>query len=240
MVSKTLLLAATIALAAPAAMAGTLTTSLATFQASTAGQPVVGTATFPGFDPTALSVTTNAIPLSGGSLGLSNTALVTQGANTLYGQFPYALSDGFTGELFVPNDANGNDVSSETITISNGISALGFEVAAYGDASASPYNGDKGGPYTVTVTLDNGQSAAVSLPGGNANTGVTPAQFFGFTGGGVNTLTITVTSATAGTGDPNGLAFGNFVSVPEPATAALLLGGIGMVAARLRRRPVVA
>ncbi len=235
MVSKTLLLAATIALTAPAAMAGTLTTSLATFQASTAGQPVVSTTTFPGFDPTALSVTTNAIPLPGGSLGLSNTAAVTQAMNTPYGYFPYALPDGFTGELFVPNDANGSDVSSETITISNGISALGFEVAPYGDAVGAPYSGAKGGPYTVTVTLDNGQSAAVSLPGGSFSTGVTASQFFGFTGGGVNALTITVTSATAGTGDPNGLAFGNFVSVPEPATAALLLGGIVLTAARRRQ-----
>ena len=233
---KPILLAAPLAtLAAPAALATTLTTSLATFQAGTAGLPVSSTTTFPSFDPNALSITTNAIPITGGSLGLSNTALVTQGFSE-FGQFPYDFTDGFSGEIFIPNDANGNNLSSETIAIGSGISALGFEVAPYGDAQPSVYTGAKGGPYTVTVTTNTGLSASAALPGGNTNTDLTASQFFGFYGGGVSSLTIAVTSATVSTTDPNGLAFGNFVAVPGPASSALLLGGALTVAARARRR----
>ena len=238
MLFRTSLLGLTFAglMAAPA-MATVLTTSQSAFLAGTAGLPVQNTTGFPGFDPTAFAIqTTGAIPLTGGgSIGLSNAAQVTQGPSG-FGVFPYDFADGFTGVIFIPNDANGNDVSSEVIS-TGGLSALGFEVAPFGDAAGSPYAGYSGGPYTVTVTTNTGLSASVALPGGMSD-GLTQSQFFGFYGGGVSSLAVTVTSATAGTSDPNGLGFGNFVDVPGPGSSALLLGAAWTVLSRVRRRRV--
>ena len=240
MVLRTHLLGLALAgLTAAPAMATVLTTSQSAFLAGTAGLPVQSTTGFPGFDPNAyLIATTTAIPLTGGgSLGLSNAAQVTLGPSG-FGVFPYDFADGFTGEIFIPNDANGNDVSSEVIA-TGGLSALGFEVAPFGDAAGSPYNGFRGGPYTVTVATNTGLTASVALPGGMSD-GLTQSQFFGFYGGGVSSVSVTVTSATPGTSDPNGLGFGNFVDVPGPASSALLLGAGLTVLSRLRQRRAAA
>ena len=221
-------LAALATLGAPAAMATTLTTSLAAFQAGVGGAPITGTPNPGAFDLTGLFLpTTGSIALNDGqTLTLSTTAQVTAPQNG----FPYLLGGGFAGELFVPVDANGNNLSSETITFGGGLNAIGFTVAPYGSASGAPNFGVAGGPYTITVTLAGGGSQAVTLPGGTDNTGTTTPAFFGAFGGGLTALTIT-------TSDPSGLAFGNFVDVPAPASSALLLGGILTLAARRRRQP---
>jgi hypothetical protein len=113
--------------------------------------------------------------------------------------------------------------TSITLTLSSGINALGFEVA--------PFSSNFFGPLDVTVTLATGETSAVPLPGGDFNTGMTDPSFFGYYGGPIASLTISTT-------DPNGFAFGNFVDVPEPASIALMLAGIGLMAG-IRRRVAV-
>ena len=224
-------LASAMLLAAPAS-ATTLVTSLAAFQAGAGG--TVSSTPNPGpFDLGQLDLPlTSTIKLnSGATLGLSAIAQVTAPQNG----FPYLLNSGFGGELFIPQDSQGNPVTSETITFGSAVSALGFEIAPFSSATAVPFTGFPGGPFNVTITLATGQTSTVSLPGGNFNTGKTTSRFVGFTGGGVSSVTISTT-------DPNGLAFGNFVdvstSVPEPASAALLLAGIAGLL--MRRRSALA
>lgn len=224
MTRKALLLAAaTIAVTAPAS-ATTLVTSLAAFQAGAAGA-ITRTANPGSYDLTQFILpTTTTIALNDGArLDLSTAAQVAAPQNG----FPYLLADGFSGALFIPTDALGNQVGSETIRFGAGVSALGFEIAPFSAATGFPATGFPGGPYNVTVTLANGQTSTVSLPGGSFDTGTTLSQFFGFYGGGVTSLTIS-------TSDPNGFAFGNFVDVPEPASATLLLVGVAGLLARRR------
>lgn len=209
------------------ASATTLVTSLAAFNAGATGK-ITSTVNPGNYDLTQLFLpTTSTIALGDGtSLGLSMPAQVTAAQNG----FPYTFADGFTGEIFVPQDTNGNQVSTITFTLGGGISALGFEVAPFSSAAAAPNFGVPGGPYTVTVTLATGQTTTTTLGGGNPS-GITVSQFFGFYGGGVSSLTIK-------TSDPNGLGFGNFVDVPEPASAAVLLVGLVSLV-RARRRPAL-
>ena len=224
------LLAATLLGAAWAlpASATTLVTSRAAFQAGASGT-ITSTPNAGSYDLTQLLLpTTSTIALGDStSLGLSTPAQVTAGQNG----FPYEFADGFAGEIFVPQDASGNQVSSVTIALGGGISALGFEVAPFSNAAAAPNFGVVGGPYSIKVTLATGQSSTVVLPGGNDSTGTTISQFFGFYGGGVSSLTIS-------TSDTNGLGFGNFVDVPEPASVAVLLVGLAGLAWAKRRAAI--
>lgn len=229
MTLKTALLASAFAAWASAASATTLVTSLSAFQAGATGA-ITSTPNPGSYDLTQLFLpTTSSIALGDGTtIGLSTPVQVTQPQNG----FPYLFADGFAGEVFIPQDANGNQISSVTISLGGGISAFGFELAPFSSAQGAPYAGVRGGPYTVTVTLGSGQTSSVSLAGGNDLTGTTASQFFGFYGGGVSSLTIS-------TSDTGGLGFGNFVDVPEPASMAVLLVGVaGLV--RSRRRATVA
>ena len=215
--SQTIVLAVALSLISTASVATTLTDSLAVWRAGVGAASVTSTATTGLFDPSALDLpTASTIPLGdGSSLGVSIIVQVQQPQSG----FPYLLADGFSGDLFMPQDALGNGVQTETITPRAGITALGFEVL--------PFSSSLGGPYTVTV-LAAGQTLSASLPGGDFNSGTSMSAFFGYFGGAVGSFTLTTT-------DPNGFAIGDFVDVPEPASLVLLgLGAAGLIGFRRR------
>jgi len=205
--------------AAPGAGATTLTTSFAAWQAGVSGAGITTTGSTGLFDPLALELpTTRSVTLGDGYVvQFSNAVQVTQPQNG----FPYLLSDGSGPDLLIPVDAAGNQLSRETLSFATSISALGFTVVRFSSS--------QGGPYTISVRLSDGESLSASVPGGSFDTGATVPAFFGFYGAGVSSLSIT-------TGDPNGLAFGAFVDVPEPGSMVLLAGSA--VALLLRRRQV--
>jgi len=215
MLVRTLLLGATLAAgslaAGPAAAAPVLTSSFAAWQAAVGQGHVVTTSNTGLFDPFALVLpTTSSVPLAGGkAVRLSTPAQVTKPQNG----FPYLLPDGSTPDLFIPVDANGNQVTAETLT-PGGMDAFGFSVV--------PFSSSQGGPFSVMVTLAGGQTLSASLPGGSFGTGTTTPAFFGYYGGPVPSLTLTTT-------DANGFAFGAFTEVPEPASLLLLAGMTGLL-----------
>ena len=201
------------------ASAATLTGSLAAWQAGVGAAPVTTTATTGLFDPFALNLpTTSVIPLGDGQvLAFSSMAQVTQPQNG----FPYALSDGFAGDLLIPQDAAGQATSATITPASGSLSAFGFEIV--------PFSSSVNGPYAFTVSLAGGQALTESAPGGDFDTGVTTPDFFGYYGGPVASFTIA-------TSDPNGFAIGSFVDVPEPASAMLLMSAVLGLACLVRRR----
>ncbi|MGI4952650.1 MAG: hypothetical protein ACRYGM_12690, partial [Janthinobacterium lividum] len=191
-------------LAANPAAGAVLTSSLAAWQAAAGQGRILTTANTGLFNPLALALpTTSGVPLADGSVvGLSIPAQVTQPENG----FPYLLAGGGTPDLFIPVNAGGTQVTTETLT-PGGLTAFGFSVV--------PFSSSLGGPFTITVRTSDGQSLSASLPGGSFNTGTTTPAFFGYYGGPVSSLTLTTT-------DSNGFAFGNFTevaaAVPEPAS----------------------
>jgi hypothetical protein len=78
--------------------------------------------------------------------------------------------------------------------------------------------------FDITLTLSDGSTLTQSVDGNGG------AQFFGYTGGGVTSLTIS-SAADFGFGE-----FSEGSVVPEPATWALMIGGFGLAGVALRRR----
>lgn len=182
--------------------------------------------------------------------GLKNTGLGASG--TADGN--YSLSSAASTTPVITYDSQwpigpwlANDGTSKWIT----------PTASQG-ASFDPWNN---GTYTYTLTFDlSGYNAATAMFSGRlaadnsvqvklndsvigGATGFTGWTSFGASSGfvsGVNTLDFVVTNWAQNGGNPTGLRveFGtsSIAAVPEPATYAMLLGGLVMVGAVVRRR----
>jgi hypothetical protein len=125
------------------------------------------------------------------------------------------FTNGYGGDLLITNGV------SETISFSTVIDALGFFVAP--DVGLT-LGGLYPNPVSVTITLSNGQT--FTTPVSDYNPG--DALYVGFYGpGDVTSMTISVngTNGLNGSAVPD-FAFGDFTSVPEPASLAVLAGGL--------------
>lgn len=118
------------------------------------------------------------------------------------------FSNGYMGQVV---DSTG---STETLTFSRPLTQFGLTL--------SP---DVGlfGPTPVTITVTLGDGTTTSLTNSYASGGT---QFIGFSGGAETSITI-------GTSAPD-FAFGQFLSVPEPASVLLL--GTALIPLLRRRR----
>jgi hypothetical protein len=209
-------IAAVALLAAGAAHADTIVTSQSSFLAAiTDGTETTGFG-LP-YDSTTSSVT-----LADGNV-LSTTGDEVAASGTGYAPF----TNGYTGDILITNGA------SETITFGTAITALGLLL--------SPDVGlTLGGLYpsnaTFTITLSNGQTTQI---GGLYGTG--DVSYVGFYGpGDITSMTISVSGTNALTGAPiPDFAFGDITSVPEPASLAVLGGGLAALTVLRRRHAIL-
>ena len=122
-------------------------------------------------------------------------------------------SGGYTGQILFTNGAN-----SVTVGLSPTTTDFGF--------FAEPDTFDV---FTIELTLSGGGTLSQLVDGSGG------AAFFGWNGGGVSSFTITT--------DDADFAFGDFYyaagSVPEPATWAMMISGLALVGATMRRRQSV-
>lgn len=115
----------------------------------------------------------------------------------------------YTGDVLTRLDSSGITVSFLT-----GVDAFGFY--------AEP---NQFAEYLITLTLSDGGVLQQAVQGASG------AKFFGFTGGGVSSMTVT-------TADTTGFAIGDFfvkAAVPEPATWGMMLLGFGAMGMAFRR-----
>jgi hypothetical protein len=155
--------------------------------------------------------TTSSVTLADGNV------LATAGADEVAGSGSgfAPFTNGYGGDVLISNGV------SETISFGTVIDALGFFVAP--DVGLT-LGGLFPNPVSFTITLSNGQT--ISTPLSDYNPG--DALYVGFDGpGDVTSMTITVN----GTNGLNGsvvpdFAFGDFTSVPEPGSLAVLAGGL--------------
>ncbi|WP_375690755.1 VPLPA-CTERM sorting domain-containing protein [Pseudooceanicola sp. LIPI14-2-Ac024] len=154
------------------------------------------------------NVTDVASPL-GGSLGFSNTVSLRE-----IGSSWATWSHGYTGDVYF------NDSSSLTLIMP------AETVAFYFYAESNSFS-----TFEFTVTELGGESITTSILGDGGANGF---GFFGTAGSLISSITITTESGASG------FAVGEFgvatAAVPLPATALLLVGGLGAIAGTRRRK----
>lgn len=191
-------------LAPPLAHAVTIQTSLASFTAAVGARSISTTSTLGTIDFTGATTVSKLTLINGVTVALSGSNDVIDQPGVGVGPF----TNGYTGQVV---DSTNN---TETLTFSRAVSGFGFTLAP-----------DVGlfGPTPVTITVTLGDGTRTSLTS-SYNSGDT--QFIGFTGGAESSITVS-------TSTPD-FAFGQFLTVPEPASA-LLLGTVLIPFLRRRR-----
>ncbi|MDG1240972.1 MAG: PEP-CTERM sorting domain-containing protein [Opitutae bacterium] len=189
--------------------------------------------------------------VSGGTLNLPKTGGVGQTANLFYDTATFAIGETVSVDISGPDDAY---LTVSTTTFAPNVGANdgvrlnwesdgNFRARSYDDGSNtntefdSGFNVASGGSLTLYLTreTDNTFSAAYSAIGGAMiqlnTTGGTEKQIF--TAGDTGNGDLFIGVETFGGGVRN---FDNLAVVPEPASAALLLGLGGLALAFRRRR----
>ena len=198
--------------AAGAARADTLTTSSTAWQAAANDATETTSFGLPYYGSTS-SVTLadgNVLNTTGDTVGASGT-----------GWAPF--TNGYGGDILITNG------TSETINFGTALTAFGLYVSPDVGIAIPGFLGNA----TFTVTLSNGQSTQV-----NGLFAAGDTQFFGFTGvGDITSMTISVSGTNGFGGAIPDFAFGDFFSVPEPGSLALVgVGLLGLVGVRAKKR----
>lgn len=160
--------------------------------------------------PDSTAVTT--IPLDDGSLLTTDLFVSVAHAGSIATGWE-TWAHGYTGAVYASGDFLNIGLSA--------FDAFGLEI--------EPAN-EQNGPYDITLTLDDGTVMQSQVEGKGG------AQFFGWIGSGISSMSITSGSGSFGFG------FGNFfsvrdASVPEPVTLALFGAGLAGMASVRRRKP---
>ena len=174
-----------------------------------------------------------------GASGTADTSYLLNGSTPGYvtsnGSFPLAgnwLSNTGTSKWITPSVNQG--ASFDPTSNGTYVWTLSFDLSGYNPATAS---------FTGQFAADN--SATVSLNGNLIGTsgGYTSFSSFAASSGfvaGLNVLSFVVTNVAQSSGNPTGLRAefltSSVTAVPEPETYAMLLAGLGLMGAVVRRR----
>lgn len=190
------------------AQADTVYTSRAAFDAATAGQTII--------DFNGIAGANSYVAYNAGPLILSGVTFTGNGSMFVIGENWYGTAYPDGGYL------NSDYAATNTIVATlPGATAVGFD-----------FGGLLGAPVTFTVTLSDGFTWSATSNGSISP--LTPLEFIGITSSTpLSSIKIDMPNAASYNAIDN---FTLAAAVPEPASCALLLTGLGMLGATMRRR----
>lgn len=193
------------------AQADTVYTSRAAFDAATTGPAII--------DFNGITAANSFVIYNAGPLTLSGVTFTGNGSMFVIGENYYSTA--YPDGGYLNSDYARSGTNTIVAALPLGTTAVGFD-----------FGGLLGAPVTFNVTLSDGFTWSGSSNG--AISPLAPLEFIGFTS------STPLTSITIDMPDgPSYNAVDNFTvasAVPEPASCALLLTGLGMLGAATRRR----